>query len=106
EGIYRRFSFDLTQEARARMLSFLADNPQHKNGAHRYSLADFGLDAETVRARFKRYSDHFLNPSSDAASSIMNATGAVTSGVRVKEAPPWRPFSPSRLPTSRVARSW
>jgi len=83
EGIYRRFGICLTPEARARMLTFLANNPQHKNGAHRYSLADFGLDAATVRARFKRYSDHFLNPSSCAASGI--ASG-IMSGVRVKEA--------------------
>jgi hypothetical protein len=79
EGIYRRFDFDLTPEARARMLGFLANNPQHGNGAHRYSLADFGLEAETVTARFKRYSDRFLNPSSGVA-------GAVIRGARAKEA--------------------
>jgi Sulfotransferase family len=74
EGIYRHFGFDLTQDARARMRAFLANNPQHKNGMHRYSLADFGLDAESASTRFKRYTDQFLIPSSGNVISVGHNT--------------------------------
>jgi Sulfotransferase family len=59
ERIYRQFSFPLSSGAIAQMHTYLADNPQGKHGAHRYSLEDFGLDAETVRIKFKRYSEQF-----------------------------------------------
>ena len=59
DGIYRRFGFRLTEEARARMHAYLANNTQHKHGEHRYSLGDFGLDAHAVTARFKRYDEQF-----------------------------------------------
>jgi hypothetical protein len=36
-------------------LAFLAENPQHRHGTHRYALADFGLEAEQVRRRFAAY---------------------------------------------------
>jgi hypothetical protein len=66
DGIYRHFGLRLSEQARARMSAYLADNPQHKNGAHRYSLEDFGLDAESVTARFKHYTEQFqvLSPRS------------------------------------------
>jgi len=59
ESIYRRFGFHLSDQARARMRIYLESNPQHKNGVHRYSLEEFGLDAETVAAQFKRYTEQF-----------------------------------------------
>ena len=34
---------------------WLARNPQHKHGVHRYELADFGLDAATVNHHFAGY---------------------------------------------------
>ena len=30
----------------------LPDNQRHKHGTHRYSLREYGLDAETVRTDF------------------------------------------------------
>ena len=36
----------------ARQEQWLADNRQHKHGTHRYSLREYGLDAETVRTDF------------------------------------------------------
>jgi len=39
----------------ARIGAWLARNPQHKHGVHRYSLEQFGLDAEAVRRRFAAY---------------------------------------------------
>lgn len=62
ERIYRRFGFRLSEEARARMHAYIANNKQHKHGEHRYSLDDFGLDAHAVAARFKRYNEEFQVP--------------------------------------------
>jgi len=61
-GIYRRFGFDITAEVLQRMQKYLADNPQHKHGVHRYSLARCGLDADTERARFSTYIADFNVP--------------------------------------------
>jgi hypothetical protein len=67
EAIYRHFRFRLSEEARARMRAYLANNPQHKHGAHRYALEDFGLDAKTVGARFRRYTEQFCIASAGSA---------------------------------------
>jgi hypothetical protein len=39
---------------------WLDDNPPDKHGVHRYTAADFGLDADRLRARFDFYSRRFL----------------------------------------------
>jgi hypothetical protein len=62
ETIYRRFGFDMTEETLRRMRKYLRDNPQYKHGVHRYSLASFGLDANTERKRFSTYIDSFDVP--------------------------------------------
>ena len=36
---------------------YLAANPRHKHGAHRYRLEDFGLDEATVNHHFAAYRD-------------------------------------------------
>ncbi|MEZ4334975.1 MAG: sulfotransferase [Myxococcota bacterium] len=46
-------------ESEARAKRWLDGNPQHKYGTHRYGLADFGLDAEELAARFKPYRERF-----------------------------------------------
>jgi hypothetical protein len=50
---YFGYSYDDALEAR--MTAWLAANPQHKHGVHRYSLEQFGLDAEAVNERFAPY---------------------------------------------------
>ncbi len=50
---YFGYDFNPTYESRAR--AWLAANPQHKHGVHRYNLADFGLDAEIVNRHFAHY---------------------------------------------------
>jgi len=50
-------AWDAAAEARAKR--WLAGNPQHKYGTHRYGLADFGLDPEELAARFKPYRERF-----------------------------------------------
>ncbi len=57
--IYEHLDRELTQEAEKAMLRFVAENPKDKNGMHRYSLEEFGLDWEEERNRFKFYTDYF-----------------------------------------------
>lgn len=57
--IYGRLGRPLSGEARAHMEQWLAQNPQHKHGAHRYSLEQFGLTPETVTAVFAPYLERF-----------------------------------------------
>jgi Sulfotransferase family len=49
------FGYDLTPEYESRAHRYLAENPRHKRGAHRYRLEDFGLDEETVDRHFVAY---------------------------------------------------
>jgi hypothetical protein len=58
-GIYARFGEDLDPAAAARMQGHLDRHPQGAHGAHRYTLADFGLDERTVQDRFAAYCDRF-----------------------------------------------
>jgi hypothetical protein len=57
--IYARFDLAFTADAESRMRQYLADNPQGKNGVHRYSLATFGLHPHELTHRFKGYREHF-----------------------------------------------
>lgn len=57
--IYAHFDLELTADAEARMRRFLAANPKGKHGAHRYTLADAGLDVATERARYEAYSARY-----------------------------------------------
>lgn len=58
-SLYERAGLVLSRAARAAMEAWLAHNPQHKAGPHRYSLADYGLDRAQVEARFTRYLERF-----------------------------------------------
>ncbi len=60
--IYAEFGMPLSGTAEARMAKFLADNPQDKHGSHRYALESFGLDGESLAARFKGYREYFGVP--------------------------------------------
>lgn len=44
------------------MRAFVAQNPQHKHGRHRYRLEAFGLQAEDLRSRFAEYRARFDIP--------------------------------------------
>lgn len=61
--IYTHFGRDLSDLAETRMRRFLAHNPKDKHGAHRYTLADAGLDAAAERARYAAYQTRFGVPS-------------------------------------------
>jgi hypothetical protein len=53
--IYAHFDMELTPEAESRMRRFLAANPKDKHGAHRYTLAQSGLDPTVERQRYAGY---------------------------------------------------
>jgi len=57
--IYDRFDMTLSADAESRMRRFLDHHPKDRHGAHRYSLAAFGLDAGDLRPRFKSYCERF-----------------------------------------------
>jgi hypothetical protein len=64
--IYEHFGLALSPDAEARMRRFLAANPKDKHGAHRYTLADAGLDVATERARYEAYSARYAIASEPA----------------------------------------
>jgi len=55
--VCRHFGYDFSPDYEARARGWLARNPQHKHGVHRYRLDDFGLDAGTVNRHFAAYHD-------------------------------------------------
>lgn len=54
-SIYQRSGLNLSAEAEARMQAWIADNPQHKHGEHRYSLEGTGVSEDDIRRRFAPY---------------------------------------------------
>lgn len=57
--LYVDAGHDLGDEALRAMQAWRDANPQHKHGTHRYTLEQFGLDADQVRARFAGYIERF-----------------------------------------------
>lgn len=57
--IYAWVDRELTPAAEQAMRDFLAANPKDKHGAHRYSLQQFGLDADEQADRFAGYRARF-----------------------------------------------
>jgi hypothetical protein len=51
------FGYDFTPEYEARACRYIAENPRHKHGAHRYRLEDFGLDEAAVDHHLADYRD-------------------------------------------------
>ena len=66
--IYSEFGMTLAPAVETRMRRFLADSPKEKYGAHRYTLAEFGLDAEEEGERYGAYRDRFLRARPRASS--------------------------------------
>lgn len=60
--VYDWLGMPLTEEAEQSMREWVATNAQHKHGAHKYSLADFGLDKQTVDAELMFYRERFNIP--------------------------------------------
>jgi hypothetical protein len=55
--IYRHFDLPFPAGTEQAMRRYLPQSRQDLHGRHVYSLAQFGLDAETERARYRAYWD-------------------------------------------------
>ena len=60
--IYRALGLELTSTTLDRVAAYVAKHPRGEFGAHRYNLADFGLDADRVRAQFADYTLRYNVP--------------------------------------------
>jgi len=58
-GVYEVLGLPLAPELPGLMTAYLERKPKDRFGAHRYSLADYGLDEATVRADFATYTETF-----------------------------------------------
>ncbi len=57
--IYDFFGYDCDDRMDAGMKLWLDENPRHKHGAHRYDLAQFGLDLPAIERHFGPYCERF-----------------------------------------------
>jgi hypothetical protein len=62
ERIYAYSGEEMTDEARAAMDKYMADNPKGKHGKHEYSLEEYGLSREGVHERFAGYIERYGIP--------------------------------------------
>jgi hypothetical protein len=62
---YADLAVDPPTDLERRVTEHLAARPKDARGAHRYALADTGLDPATERARFRRYQERFGVPDED-----------------------------------------
>jgi Sulfotransferase family len=56
---YEQLAIDWPAGHDRTITEYLANKPKGKHGAHAYSLADVGLEEESVRATFKHYVSHY-----------------------------------------------
>ncbi|MCA9971995.1 MAG: sulfotransferase, partial [Anaerolineales bacterium] len=59
ERMYDHFGYEMTDEFRGKMAEHLGQNRQYKHGKPTYSLEQFGLSKEKVRAAFAEYTETF-----------------------------------------------
>lgn len=62
QDIYKVAGAELTPSVEKQMRVWLADNKQHKHGAHEYSADDFGLNVNSMRRRLGFYHERFDVP--------------------------------------------
>jgi len=62
QGIYDFLGIPFSQQAKTAMQAWLDSNGQHKHGAHKYSLANFGLQKNEVDQRLMFYRQHYSIP--------------------------------------------
>jgi hypothetical protein len=60
--LYAWLGEDLTPVAEARMAEWWEENSKDRHGGRRYPLEEYGLDADTLRERFRFYTDRFHVP--------------------------------------------
>lgn len=67
ERLYAAAGLGLTAEARARMVRYVAENGRDRRPPHGYTLAQFGLDAESIRREFAAYREAYVLPRQPAS---------------------------------------
>ena len=60
--VYEQFGIEMTDEARAGMEQWRADNPREKRPPHEYTLEEYGLSEEGIKADFAEYRKTFIEP--------------------------------------------
>jgi len=58
-AIHGRFRLPFDEDAARRMAAWIADNPRHRHGEHRYDLGRFGQTERAIRDRFGGYLTRF-----------------------------------------------
>lgn len=58
-GVYRHLGVEMSDVARTRLERFVAENPRHRHGTHRYSAVPRASLAPEVEAAFRTYTDSF-----------------------------------------------
>ncbi|HKH05259.1 MAG TPA: sulfotransferase [Acidimicrobiales bacterium] len=58
-GAYEGIGREMTDEHRAAVIRYLDGKPRGKHGAHRYTAADWGFDADVLRAELAPYMSRF-----------------------------------------------
>lgn len=58
KNIYKHFALPWTKEYEKALNDFIYKNPKNKHGKHQYTAADFGLDEEELKERFRFYSEY------------------------------------------------
>jgi len=64
-GIYEQYGLDFTPEAENAMRSWIANNPQHKHGKHKYSMEEYGLTSQDITDSMGPYLDYFKDKCSN-----------------------------------------
>ena len=59
QHIYAHHGYEFTEPFESAMRQWLAANRQHKHGAHRYTLAEYGLSEAQVHEEFSEYTKEF-----------------------------------------------
>ena len=60
---YEQLGLPYTREAEERMRAYLAAKPKDRHGAHRYDLAEIGIDVAEVRELYRSYQARYDVPS-------------------------------------------
>jgi hypothetical protein len=60
--LYEYFGYTFNPRMEENLNRWISENPQHKQGIHRYSLEQFGLEPKVVNRRFVNYRQRFNIP--------------------------------------------
>ncbi|CAF4063262.1 unnamed protein product [Rotaria sordida] len=77
QQIYDHFNLHFSDEMKMAMRNWLLENPQGKQGRHKYSLSDFGLNREDIETRYADYNKLFL--SSTYSNNQSSSTNSIQS---------------------------